>query len=402
MRASSLRDREVVGGRDGTDSQSLDGGELDASDSAVSGDASAASGSGAEGGMMAAPAATAAGHAAGADAHDGGASGASGASAGVMASGGAGGGLAGASGAAGSPVAEPPSCGDTTTDAKHCGTCNHDCSAAAATVSCTNSLCTRACEPGFADCNGDLDRGTAGDGCETNIGANIMNCGGCTFSCQGVPGGVPNCEERRCTLASLDVGDASGVDELHGSATGGGAYQHLCGHNNVLVGLEVATDEHFLYGIAAVCAELSLTGTPAQYLVTMGTPQVLPALGNDLETPFPATHLQCPAGAVVTSVSGGTWYYGENQAFLSVRQMALQCSQLSLDAQGQLQFSPSDFLRMGAELEYEEAFTDECPAGHVVVGFVGRSGAYLDAVSTQCAPLTVTRQVFPWAAGAQP
>lgn len=308
------------------------------------------------------------------------------------------GGQLGAAGASGSASAAgqaaPAGCGDTTSDPAHCGACDKSCSAPAAAVSCMASSCVRSCELGFADCNGDLASGSNGDGCETNIRASVISCGGCAFSCET----ATNCQERRCGFGQLTVGAASAVSELHGSPTGGDPYQQLCGENRVLVGLEVAASDAFMFGMAAVCAPLELTGST----VSTGARQVLPAIGNLLTEPAPVTHVECPAGAVVTAVSGGSWYYGDNQTVLCIRQLTLRCSQLTAGASAQLQLSPSDTLRVGPELDFEQAFSDQCPADQVVVGFVGKAGGFIDSAQTQCAPLTLTVQGPPWFGGPQP
>ncbi|MDF1563026.1 MAG: invasin domain 3-containing protein [Deltaproteobacteria bacterium] len=72
---------------------------------------------------------------------------------------------------------------DTGVDMNHCGGCNRPCtvSGAEATATCSNSLCSRGCNGGFADCNLDLDDPT-GDGCETDLSTG--DCG-CSLSATG-------------------------------------------------------------------------------------------------------------------------------------------------------------------------------------------------------------------------
>jgi hypothetical protein len=143
----------------------------------------------------------------------------------------AGGARAGSGGSAGS------SCGDTTGDPLHCGSCQNDCTATSALVSCQNSQCVRACTTGRADCNGDLSFGSQGDGCEISIVDDVKNCGGCNIQCDRGWGIVPECDARACNAFTATVGTptASGTG-LHGSPDGGQPFEQLCGRNEVMVG----------------------------------------------------------------------------------------------------------------------------------------------------------------------
>lgn len=63
-----------------------------------------------------------------------------------------------------------------------CGACGVLCSSNhVASVTCVNGICNGPCSPGFADCNNNKQV----DGCETNLGTDPTNCGGCGIFCSG-------------------------------------------------------------------------------------------------------------------------------------------------------------------------------------------------------------------------
>jgi len=69
------------------------------------------------------------------------------------------------------PKIDPAACGPT------CAACP---AAPNASPACTNDACTFTCAAGFADCNL-----APADGCETNIQADPLHCGGCGSPCAG-------------------------------------------------------------------------------------------------------------------------------------------------------------------------------------------------------------------------
>lgn len=73
---------------------------------------------------------------------------------------------------------------DLRSDVTHCGSCDVACPktnrATGGTYVCSEGKCQLACAPQYADCNGDL-----ADGCETPLGSDPKNCGGCGIACKG-------------------------------------------------------------------------------------------------------------------------------------------------------------------------------------------------------------------------
>jgi hypothetical protein len=65
-------------------------------------------------------------------------------------------------------------------DVNNCGACGHVCNGANTTMACADGTCVHGpCEAGWADCDG-----IASNGCETNIGTDINNCGACHHVCR--------------------------------------------------------------------------------------------------------------------------------------------------------------------------------------------------------------------------
>jgi hypothetical protein len=88
-------------------------------------------------------------------------------------------------------------CVDTDTSTDFCGSCETPCDDKGnQAVSCAGGECTRACLPGFVDCN--LD---PGDGCEAELARDPEHCGSCEKSCDSGPFGAPACRGGQCTLA---------------------------------------------------------------------------------------------------------------------------------------------------------------------------------------------------------
>ncbi len=102
---------------------------------------------------------------------------------------------------------------NTTGDARNCGACGEVCNSTNGTSSCVAGRCRIACGAGFADCNADPD-----DGCETNIGTSLGNCGACERAC-AVANGTAVCTAGTCGVgvcnrdaANCDASAANGCE----------------------------------------------------------------------------------------------------------------------------------------------------------------------------------------------
>lgn len=97
------------------------------------------------------------------------------------------------------------------TDPAHCGACATACNATNGTATCTASVCGLTCKPGYANC----DNNIATNGCETNIGSDVTNCGACGATCSSA-GGTPSCTAGACQIAC-----SAGFANCDGSAANG-------------------------------------------------------------------------------------------------------------------------------------------------------------------------------------
>lgn len=84
-----------------------------------------------------------------------------------------------------------------TADVNNCGGCNVRCAYPNASAACSASTCSLAqCNPGFADCNG-----SAADGCEVGLDADVNNCGACRHAC----GPNARCSAGTCVAGLSDA-----------------------------------------------------------------------------------------------------------------------------------------------------------------------------------------------------
>ena len=410
MRADSQRTVETSVHRDaglitlpesGT-SAAIGGEERDAGSAGKAGapESRPSGGAGSEGraGSAAAAGAAGAAGAGGRAAGGGGAAGlggAGGAGAGGRAAGGAGAGMAGAGGAgagAGGPSDAGASCGDTRTDVEHCGRCDNDCNADMALASCVDARCVRACETGYGDCNMDLTFGNQGDGCEIDLSSDSAHCGACGSRCEPPWGSIGFCEDRKCQLDTVQVDSGSLVAELHGHPEGGDPYEQLCGRDEVQVGIDVASDGDYVLGFNIRCAQLWLGGTREEMSLSTGPSRALPALGNRLGTPLTPVVLECPPGTLMGGVSGTTGYYSADNTLLTIKALSLLCAVPHVSDYW-IELEPSSTQSAGSLMgNVVEMFSDQCPPGEAVVGFIGRAGFLIDALSTVCAPLSITQR----------
>lgn len=96
---------------------------------------------------------------------------------------------------------------DSTSDPAHCGRCGSACAFANAAATCESSACVMgACEGDFADC-----RGGAGDGCETDTGNDVDNCGACGRRCS-FDNAAASCVDGACVMGECAAGWADCVN----------------------------------------------------------------------------------------------------------------------------------------------------------------------------------------------
>ncbi len=95
---------------------------------------------------------------------------------------------------------------------EHCGACGRACRLANAAVACADASCRiGACNPGFSNCNG-----VDADGCETNVGADVTNCGACGRACS-LPNAGASCSGGACRIGAC----APGFENCNGAEADG-------------------------------------------------------------------------------------------------------------------------------------------------------------------------------------
>jgi|GEM_PF-3688535 len=304
--------------------------------------------------------------------------------------GGAGGGGAVAGAAAISDAGA--SCGDTQSDVEHCGRCDNNCNADMALASCVDARCVRACASGYGDCNMDLTFGNQGDGCEIDLSNDSAHCGACGRRCEPPWGTIGFCEDRQCQLETVQIDNGTPVAELHGHAQGGDPYEQLCGRDEVQVGIDVASDGDYVLGFAVRCAQLWLGGPREDVSLATGAARVLPALGNRAGAPVTPVVLECPPGTLMSGVSGATGYFDVDNTIFTIKALSLLCA-VPRVSDSSIELEQSSTQSAGSLMgNVVEMFSDQCPPGEAVVGFIGRAGHLIDALSTVCAPITIIQR----------
>ncbi|MBI4701568.1 MAG: hypothetical protein HY744_10470 [Deltaproteobacteria bacterium] len=96
-------------------------------------------------------------------------------------------------------------------DAVNCGVCLNACPAPPhAEPGCQGGACSvGACEAGWADCDQSI-----WSGCETELATSKENCGACKAACLAVPDGYAACKEGKCVLGGCDPGRADCNEKL--------------------------------------------------------------------------------------------------------------------------------------------------------------------------------------------
>jgi len=122
---------------------------------------------------------------------------------------------------------------NTGTSLTNCGTCGTTCSNANGTTSCGGGLCAPVCATGFGDCDGNKT-----NGCETNTTTSLTNCGACGAVCS-LPNANTACQTSSCVITSCkagfadcDLNPANGCETPLNTVTNCGACGVACSNAN--------------------------------------------------------------------------------------------------------------------------------------------------------------------------
>jgi hypothetical protein len=142
-------------------------------------------------------------------------------------------------------------------DLKNCGGCGVACSSTHISATCSQGACGGQCAANFADCNSDKQA----DGCESDLRADAANCGSCGVACSS------NHVKPRCSVSTCNGACATGFAD--------------CNLNKQADGCEVDTQNDSLNcgGCGTSCAndESCLGGQCVALLTFSGVAQNVPA-----------------------------------------------------------------------------------------------------------------------------
>lgn len=82
------------------------------------------------------------------------------------------------------------------TDPTTCGGCGKKCNSTNGVAGCVNGTCNLLCNPGFGNCDNDID-----NGCEVNLQTHVSNCGACGNACPAA-NGTPICTAGQCATGT--------------------------------------------------------------------------------------------------------------------------------------------------------------------------------------------------------
>lgn len=281
-----------------------------------------------------------------------------------------------------------------------------DCSAAHASATCVAATCSRTCSGDYADCNGDLARGSAGDGCETSLADSPLHCGDCATPCSAPPGGLASCRARSCLTTTVAVGAAT--KGLRRGGGGGAPFpDQRCEPGSVLTGIDgyvstlIGTSYTVTDSMRIRCSRLTLqegVSGPSLQLSEGSFPGTL--LGGEdiarLATARMPYQLYCAGDEAISAVRVTAWsYWGDDDgvAYPSVAALAIRCAKVSVeggrivvDAAGRLLAAPTALTGRATTVTL-----DPCQRDGAIVGFAGSAGLHIDGLAPYCSTLSLAQ-----------
>jgi len=181
------------------------------------------------------------------------------------------------------PLAEPLACPEEHADCDHnrtngcesivsvdvqnCGGCSHICGNDHGTPTCDRRLCKFACEPDWANCDGD-----DANGCESHLPADPANCNGCNLECPAGPNQRATCTDGVCGVecypgtADCNGQLRDGCESSLESPEACGSCQHRCGKFMGVPGCKSAACQWNCDGTYAHCGADDSTGCDTNLL----------------------------------------------------------------------------------------------------------------------------------------
>jgi hypothetical protein len=92
---------------------------------------------------------------------------------------------------------------NTSNNLANCGACGNACSGTNGAASCTSGVCGIACNPGYGNCDGNV-----ANGCESNLNTDVAHCGSCPNACS-FANASSVCSSGICQLGSCNPGYAN-------------------------------------------------------------------------------------------------------------------------------------------------------------------------------------------------
>jgi len=89
---------------------------------------------------------------------------------------------------------------DITSSLMNCSACGKTCAPANAIPSCSSSICSGTCMPGFDNCDAQWS-----NGCEANLKTDASNCNACSAKCL-IPNATAICNSGKCAIGSCNTG----------------------------------------------------------------------------------------------------------------------------------------------------------------------------------------------------
>lgn len=224
----------------------------------------------------------------------------------------------------------------------------------------------------------------------------INNCGSCGARCDASEYSAPECIDSKCAERRVNVVGVS-PGQAYGNPIGGSPYDdQLCPDQGVLLGIRAISDpDHSnIYGFGVKCGRIALSTKEGAWVVSVTPNHNARTVGGNVQGQQPPRDVSCPTGHIVTGVKGTTHLFADDSQ-PTVRQLALYCSRVELDAQGRVRLEAPSVIRTVGDSNGrdQQAFADICLPGAAVVGFTGRSGALIDSLTVYCGSLMTNRSV---------